>query len=450
MTERHSHLVVASGDGQDARPDRLRAEAYAQFLTRRDGAEIVVADPERCASVVETLTAAGAAFREPMEGGGARVIHVPRPETAERFASAAADPWPAAMAKKLAKAVRRTPGALFRFPREDGGEPVAVFITDWSPCPAACALAVHREHPAAVGVEDGFTGGFVRHPLNGDLLPVFVAGWVKPSFGTGAVLVNPGHDRVDLAYARRMGLPIRFALAPEGFDGEPSGWIDPPVIKAGRSIRTGFYDGQDVHTATATYFEVLARRGLAERYEDVRLPPAEIAKVASDGSIEASEALRVAAALVDAREADVDGRPTVILSAAAARETAFALAPLVADLGVTLRLTLLGAVERTGTLSDPLADRAIAVAARPDQPAVVRKDQLEQIRRYEELHQQLRGSVQPDAAPSGSVRAAIANGDPAGAFKALYALQKELVSAGERPPSALAAYRAGHRSLFGD
>lgn len=450
----HVRIVVAGGEGDAARPDMLRADAYARFLCRRDGADLVAADDAACAALVAELTAAGVVIREPTDDGGARVLHVPRPETAALFGSGSGDAWPSALAKKLAKSVRRTPGALFRFPREDGGgEPITVFITDWSPCPAACALAVHREHPAAAGTVDGFTGAFVRHPLTGDLLPVFVADWVKPSFGTGAVLVNPAHDRVDLAYARRIGLPVRFALVPEGFDGEPDTWLDPPFIKAGRSIRTGFFDGQDVNAATATYFDALARRGLAERHEDVRLPPAEIARIGPDGGLEPSEALRVAASLVPASGEAAGARPTLVLSAAAAREVASAVAPLVADLALAPRVIALGAVERTATLSDPAADRAITVAARPDQPAVVRKDLLDQVRRYEELHARLAAGSTPgtpaELPASGPLRAAIAAGDPVAAFKALYGLQKELASSTDPSGPDLDAYRAGHRALFG-
>ncbi|WP_188915787.1 class I tRNA ligase family protein [Salinarimonas ramus] len=449
MSERHFRLVVAGGEGDGDEPDRLRAQAYAGFIARRDGAELLGSDDSACAALLDRLSAAGLAFRERSEDGSARVIHVARPQTAERFANGASEPWPSALVKKLGKTVRRTPGALFRFPQEEGGDAIHVFITDWSPCPAACALAVHAEHPAAAGVEDGFTGRFVRHPLTGDLLPVLVADWVKPAFGTGAVLVNPAHDRVDLAYARRIGLPIRFALAPEGFDGEPDGWIAPPLIKAGRSVRTGFYDGLDIHEATSTYFDVLAARGLAERHEDVRLPAAEIARIEPDGSLMPSEALRVAAALAAAGDAS---RPTLVLSAAAARSSAAALAPLLADLDLAPRVIALGAVERTATLEDEAGARAIAIAARPDQPAVVRKDQLDQVRRFAELHERLGGAdgaAAVEGLPSGPLRQSIAAGDPAGAFKALYALQKDLAAAETPDPSALAAYRTGCRVLLG-
>ena len=315
-----------------------------------------------------------------------------------------------------------------------------------------------RRPPRASGGRRGPKTGSrsVRaHPLTGDLLPVFVADWVKPSFGTG----QSWSTRRTTAYVSglcpphrvfRFGSPWR----PEGFDGEPETWLDPPFSQARRgSIRRLSTDGQDVNAATATYFDALARRGLAERHEDVRLPPAEIARIEPDGGLVASEALRVAASLAAASGAAGDARPTLVLSAAAARDAAAALAPLVADLGITPRVIALGAVERTATLSDPAADRAITIAARPDQPAVVRKDHLDQVRRYEKLYYRLVAPSSSDlsaALPaSGPLRTAIAAGDPAAAFKALYGLQKELASSTDPSGPDLDAYRAGHRALFG-
>ncbi|KIZ14371.1 hypothetical protein SNA_35320 [Streptomyces natalensis ATCC 27448] len=74
------------------------------------------------------------------------------------------------------------------------------------------------------GHTSAFTGRYCRHPLTGDLLPVWTASWVAPEFGTGAVLVNPGHDATDLAFAREVGLPVRFALLPAGREEAPEHW----------------------------------------------------------------------------------------------------------------------------------------------------------------------------------------------------------------------------------
>ncbi|MFN3686644.1 hypothetical protein [Salinarimonas sp.] len=434
-------MVVSRPESPGASCDTRRAELYAAFLSRRDGGPIVEAADGDCADLCERLLARGLTFREKSENGGETLRFVPGIAVASAFARGeAASAWPSALAKKLGKSVRRTPGALFRFPSEvPGGVAIVVFITDWSPCPAACAVAVHPGHEAAAGVAEGFTGCFVRHPLTGDLLPVFVADWVKPSFGTGAVLVNPAHDRVDLAYARKIGLPVRFALAPEGYEAEPEQWLMPPVVKTGRASRTGSFDGLDVAAATRAYYETLERRGLAERHEDVRLPPTDLASAGPDGARVFSDAVRTAAALARA-SASAASPPVLVASAACMRETAPALAPLLAELEIAIRVVVLGPVEGTALLTDAAAeqeivDLSLAVAARPSEPAVIRRDHFDQARRFRENHERLAAALRasgPERADAPAdlprpISTAIMSGDVSAGFKALYALQKGLV-----------------------
>jgi hypothetical protein len=165
--------------------------------------------------------------------------------------------WGEKVDAKHRKAIHRIPGAIIRFPLEDGGT-VDTFITDWSPLPGACAIAVHPGHPLAT--EEGFTGRYARHPLTGDLIGVWTAGWVRPGFGTGAVVVNPAHSEVDLDFARRTGLPIRFALADRPPSCDPETWPRPPVVKRGVT-RTG----QPFDQAARDYLDELVAHGHAEQ-----------------------------------------------------------------------------------------------------------------------------------------------------------------------------------------
>ncbi|MET9629920.1 hypothetical protein ABZX92_20890 [Lentzea sp. NPDC006480] len=164
--------------------------------------------------------------------------------------------WGEKVDAKHRKAIRRIPGAIIHFPLEDGGT-VDTFITDWSPLPGACAIAVHPGHPLARG--EGFTGHYARHPLTGDLIGVWTAGWVRPDFGTGAVVVNPAHSEADLDFARHAGLPIRFALADKPPTSDPDTWPQPPVIKRGVTRA-----GQPFDEAAQTYLEELQAHGHAE------------------------------------------------------------------------------------------------------------------------------------------------------------------------------------------
>lgn len=222
-----------------------------------------------------------------------QVLYTPTSAARSVVANGEDAAWPAQAAARHRKAFRATPGAVFTFPLETPtaqAEGLEVFITDWSPCPAACAVAVHPSHPLSSGLgpdeEAHFTGRYCRHPLTGDLLPIWVASWVKPTFGTGAVLVNPAHDAVDLAFGRRIGLPIRFALATEGHDGSPATWQTPPVIKTGIAVRTGVTDGLTSEQARQAYFTTLRERSLAISYVDQGTAPFHLATLDPDGAVE--------------------------------------------------------------------------------------------------------------------------------------------------------------------
>ena len=52
-------------------------------------------------------------------------------------------------------------------------------------------------------------GRSVRNPVNGELIPMWVADYVLMEYGTGAIMAVPAHDARDHAFAERYGLEIR-------------------------------------------------------------------------------------------------------------------------------------------------------------------------------------------------------------------------------------------------
>src|SRR3989339_911518 len=59
-----------------------------------------------------------------------------------------------------------------------------------------------------------FTGAFATNPVNGEQVPVWIADYVLPHYGTGAVMAVPAHDDRDFAFAAKYQLPIREVVAP--------------------------------------------------------------------------------------------------------------------------------------------------------------------------------------------------------------------------------------------
>ena len=70
-----------------------------------------------------------------------------------------------------------------------------------------------------------FTGTYVKHPVTGEQLPIWVADYVVASYGTGVVMATPAHDDRDYAFAKKYDLPIKAIIElPEGeelpYDGD--------------------------------------------------------------------------------------------------------------------------------------------------------------------------------------------------------------------------------------
>ncbi|MBU9721050.1 MULTISPECIES: leucine--tRNA ligase [Bacillaceae] len=53
-----------------------------------------------------------------------------------------------------------------------------------------------------------FTGGYAKHPVTGEKLPIWIADYVLVSYGTGAIMAVPGHDERDYEFAKEFELPI--------------------------------------------------------------------------------------------------------------------------------------------------------------------------------------------------------------------------------------------------
>ncbi len=85
---------------------------------------------------------------------------------------------------------------------------------------AAARSAVEREEKEKDGV---FTGRHVVNPVNGELIPIWVADYVLMEYGTGAIMAVPAHDARDFAFADRYDLPVRTVVAPVDGEGEVEG-----------------------------------------------------------------------------------------------------------------------------------------------------------------------------------------------------------------------------------
>jgi len=97
------------------------------------------------------------------------------------------------------------------------------------------------ERTAADSEKTGvFLGSYVVNRVNGEKVPIWIADYVLPQYGTGAVMGVPAHDQRDFEFAKKYGIPIRTVVAPPGWDG---GDLPAAHVEGGSMVNSGQFNG---------------------------------------------------------------------------------------------------------------------------------------------------------------------------------------------------------------
>ena len=71
-----------------------------------------------------------------------------------------------------------------------------------------------------------FTGANAINPVNGQLIPIWIADYVLASYGTGAIMAVPAHDTRDFEFATKFNLPIVQVVQPPDPKTDWHGFVD--------------------------------------------------------------------------------------------------------------------------------------------------------------------------------------------------------------------------------
>ena len=108
-----------------------------------------------------------------------------------------------------------------------------------------------------------FIGSYAVNPLNDERVPVWIADYVLPGYGTGAIMGVPAHDVRDFDFASHYQLPIRFVVTPRGVEPDTStafiAHTDDEVL-----INSGSFTGMTAAEGIKAITAHLADRGLGE------------------------------------------------------------------------------------------------------------------------------------------------------------------------------------------
>lgn len=114
------------------------------------------------------------------------------------------------------------------------------------------------------------TGIRVKHPITGDVLPVWAANFVLMGYGTGAVMSVPAHDQRDYEFAVKYDLPMKAVIAPEGESVAPDISAE-AFTEKGSLVNSGQFDGLTSAQALEAMADVLGAKNLGEKQTNYRL-----------------------------------------------------------------------------------------------------------------------------------------------------------------------------------
>ncbi|GBU20869.1 leucyl-tRNA synthetase [Fibrobacteres bacterium R8-0-B4] len=94
-----------------------------------------------------------------------------------------------------------------------------------------------------------FTGAMAKNPVNGELIPIWIADYVLAGYGTGAIMAVPAHDDRDYEFAVKFNLPIKQVVAPVDKSEIPQGAA---FTSKGVSVNSDFITGLLTNDAKRT------------------------------------------------------------------------------------------------------------------------------------------------------------------------------------------------------
>ena len=113
------------------------------------------------------------------------------------------------------------------------------------------------------------TGLMAKHPITGELVPIWVANFVLIAYGSGAVMSVPAHDSRDFEFAREYDLPIKPVIYPN--DGSDLSLTDDAYVEKGVLKNSGEFDGLTSEQAFDAIAEKLQSINKGEKQVNFRL-----------------------------------------------------------------------------------------------------------------------------------------------------------------------------------
>ena len=110
-----------------------------------------------------------------------------------------------------------------------------------------------------------FSGSYAINPVNGKLIPIWIADYVLISYGTGAIMAVPAHDTRDWEFAKKFNLPIIEVLKSE-VDIQKQAWTED-----GLHVNSDFLNGLNKEDAINRMLEFLEEKKIGKKAVNYKL-----------------------------------------------------------------------------------------------------------------------------------------------------------------------------------
>ena len=109
-----------------------------------------------------------------------------------------------------------------------------------------------------------FTGSYCLNPANSEKVPIWIGDYVVASYGGGAVMVVPAHDKRDYDFAKEYGLQIKEVVS--GGDISKDAFVDYGVL-----VSSGEFNGLSSEEAIKKIAESLEKKALGRKTVQYKL-----------------------------------------------------------------------------------------------------------------------------------------------------------------------------------
>ena len=203
--------------------------------------------------------------------------------------------WPASTKKMQSEWIGKSTGATARFVLDGLDETLEIYTTRPDTLMGATYMVLSPEHSlvgqltvqeqkaeveeyikTSAGKSDlertdlakektgVFSGSYAIHPITSARIPIWIADYVLISYGTGAIMAVPAHDKRDFEFAEQFDLPIVQVI--KGESDEPL-----PYIGDGSLINSGEFDGLPWQEAKRQIITKLGANGTGEKSTQYKL-----------------------------------------------------------------------------------------------------------------------------------------------------------------------------------